>query len=150
MFTLGTNCHCSIAGSTLQTKSACHHLHRTRDSLHLSSLFSPLFPPLCPLLSTLSPLLSRLCCLLSASAHMASSIIKTCRQPPPLPQRHHIYALLHNLPVIDMIKRLMKLKVRQWNYMCVGRAHVHAQPRMRLNWYFSVINTYMIFMCFDM
>ena len=32
MFTLGTNCHCSIAESTLQTKSACYHLHRTRDS----------------------------------------------------------------------------------------------------------------------
>ena len=32
MFTLGTNCHCSIAGSTLQTKSACYHLHRTRNS----------------------------------------------------------------------------------------------------------------------
>ena len=34
MFTLGTNCHCSIAGSTLRTKSACYHLHRTRDSPH--------------------------------------------------------------------------------------------------------------------
>ena len=34
MFTLGTNCHCSIAGSTLQTKSTHYHLHLTRDSPH--------------------------------------------------------------------------------------------------------------------
>ena len=165
---------CSLLPAFFYLPSPLCPLRSVVSSLSLCSLLFLLFVLSFVFASLLSPLCS-LICAISAVSSLISSLFFVCwnssglspracsagSHNSPVSSRHASIRTLFprdaicmryytNLLVICMIKCILKLKVRQWNHMYIGRVHVHAQPRMRSNWYFSIINTCMIFMCFDM